>query len=271
MRTDASDHPGVALAREERNGAAWWRLDRRAAMNALDAEVLDELGSAVADAAATLPVAVAVTGAGSAFCAGADLGWARQYVGGGMDRGGRDAFGAAAELMSAIESLPVPVIAAVNGVCVAGGLELALACDLIVAATSARLGDGHARFGLVPGGGSTARLTSRVGPAVAKRLLFTAEILDADVALALGLVDWVVPGDQLEQFVDNLVETFALRPPEALAKMKALVATRLNHGHAAGVRAEFDTFVEHMALSTEPAEGLAAFSERRDPIFRTAP
>jgi enoyl-CoA hydratase/carnithine racemase len=165
-----------------------------------------------------------------------------------------------------LEESPKPVVAAVNGVAVAGGLEIMLACDLVVAAESARIGDGHANYGLVPGGGGSVRLPARVGATRAKWLLFTGELVTAAVLRDWGVVNDVVPDDELVSTVDTLVETLATRSPLGIRRMKELVASAAALGHDEALAHELAVVVDHVD-SYDYQEGLAAFVDKRAPRF----
>ncbi|TAK55912.1 MAG: enoyl-CoA hydratase/isomerase family protein [Gammaproteobacteria bacterium] len=259
---DAEDRQ---LLREQRQQVLWLTLNRPAAMNALTPGMVRELSAALDQAEADDGVrAIVITGAGRAFCAGVDL----KSVGGDADPVAniRAFMQVATPVFDRIETLRLPVIAAVNGIALAGGLELLLCCDLIVADASARIGDGHARFGLVPGGGSGVRLTQRLGPLRARELLFTGEALPADQLLAMGLVNRVVPAGELETATQSLATTIAARSPLGIACMKRMVHNALHLPASECLATEARMCVEHTA-SADATEGFRAFAERRDPKF----
>jgi enoyl-CoA hydratase/carnithine racemase len=158
------------------------------------------------------------------------------------------------------------VIAAVNGIAVAGGLELALACDLVVAADDAVLGDAHANYGLLPGAGGAARLPRVVGPRLAKYLLFTGEILPAQALVASGLVNEVVPAADLNRRVQELAEQIASKSPSVLVAMKRLVDDGLQHSEKDALSMEIDALARQVETS-DFLEGLSAFREKRPPRF----
>jgi len=214
------------------------------------------------------PVAIVLTGKGRAFCTGADLKWAKAAFADGLSADTRKWLMRVGEVMNRLERSPVPTIAAVNGVCVAGGCELLCSVDLAVAAESALIGDAHSNYGLLPGGGASIRLPLLVGLRNAKRLLFLGEMLPAAEAKDIGLVNWVVPDDQLEAKVDEIVAALASKAPGGLGKMKYLA----NFAHRAspeiGLEMELAVFFDHINASDEIKEGLAAFKEKRAPDFR---
>lgn len=181
---------------ERADGVATLTLNRPRVMNALSRELRAALADAfrAIDSDETVGVVI-LTGAGRAFTAGLDLKELGGETGGGVDVG--EAVGAGANVITAIESCSRPVIGAVNGVAVTGGFELALACDLLVASTDARFADTHARVGIFPGWGLSQKLSRIVGPGRAKELSLTGNYCTADQALAWGLVNRIVPPDDL--------------------------------------------------------------------------
>jgi enoyl-CoA hydratase len=273
-----------AVSTEVRAGALWVRLERPEAMNSLNWDVVAGLDAALDEALATEGVhAVIVTGSGRAFCAGADLemlgaagsGDAVDAAGGGAGEapsgsGDRSFLGFLEAVMAAfrrLEQLPLPTIAAINGIALAGGLELILCCDLAVAARGAKIGDAHANYGIVPGGGGSVRLARRVGPALAKQLMFTGDFLPAEDLRHSGLLNDVVADEELEGAVDALVARIATKSPLGLAVMKQLTDDALESPLEVGLRAELTAAALH-ARSADMAEGLAAFREKRTPEFR---
>ena len=250
---------------ERRGAAAWITLNRPRAMNALTAELMSEMAGALDAVEGDADTRVVViTGAGRAFCAGADLKAMSAADDPGTAIGSLAAV--AGPVLRRLEAFPLPVIAAVNGLALAGGFELLLACDLAIAAQSARAGDAHANFGLVPGGGGSVRLTRRVGPMRAKRLMFTGEFVEARVLEALGLVNEVVPDDQLTGAVDRLAASLAEKSPLGLRRMKEMVANALELPHQSALEAEEAMAIRH-AGSRDAREGYSAFTEKRKPRF----
>lgn len=254
-----------AVATEARAGALWVRLQRRDALNSLNYEVVGRLEAALDEALSTPGVqALVLTGTGRAFCVGADL---DLIDGAGAEPGALEDFLAAVGvMMRRLERLPMPTIAAVNGLALAGGLELVLCCDLVVAAAGAKIGDFHANYGLLPGAGASVRLPRRVGPALAKQLMFTGAMVEAEDLRHSGLLNDVVPADRLEAEVDALVAQIAAKSPLGLARMKQLVDDALEAPVEVGLRAELLASSLH-GRSVDMAEGLAAFREKRTPRF----
>ena len=255
-----------AVRVELRAEALWITLNRPAAMNALSPRMLDRLDAALVQAAEDPAVrTVVVTGTGTAFCAGADLKAVRHEI--SSDPGGLRRFveGAAAT-MNRLEALPKPVIAAVNGLALAGGFEIVLACDLVIASEQAKLGDAHINFALLPGGGSSVRLPRKVGPNLAKYLLFSGESLPASAFLGGGFVQQVVPPHELIDATDRLATGLAKKSPLALKRMKQLVDAGLDQPRQSALLLELVASEAHFT-SHDMHEGLAAFDERRPPCF----
>lgn len=251
---------------ELRTDSLWIGLNRPAAMNALTPRMLARLDAALAQAADDPAVrTVVVTGTGAAFCAGADLKAVRHEIAG--EAGGLRRFvqGAAAT-MNRIEALPKPVIAAVNGLALAGGFEIVLACDLVIASEQAKLGDAHINFALLPGGGSSVRLPRKVGPSLAKFMLYSGDSLPASAFLACGFVHEVVPSEQLVPATERLTAVLAKKSPLALRRMKQLVDVGLDQARQSALQLELIASEAHFA-SHDMHEGLAAFDERRPPRF----
>jgi enoyl-CoA hydratase/carnithine racemase len=166
-----------------------------------------------------------------------------------------------------VEDLPVPVIGAVNGVAVAGGLELLLACDIILAADGVKIGDGHTKYGIVPAGGASVRLAERVGPSRAAQLFYTASLVDAETLKAWGLVNEVVPNDALMERAMQLAGEICHRSPEAIRHIKALTGWIAHpETRAKRIRAELERFEEHLR-GDDLARGLAAFRSKEKPSF----
>jgi enoyl-CoA hydratase/carnithine racemase len=236
------------------NGVTVLRLDRPP-LNALSRAVLAEL----ADAARALGghpglKAVVVMGGPRALAAGADIEELRATDPALIEASFRDAF-------DAVAAIPRPVIAAIAGFALGGGLELAMACDLRVAASSARLGQPEILLGIIPGAGGTQRLPRLVGPARAKELVWSGRHLRADEALAIGLVDRVVPDDDLEAEALAWADSFASGAVVAMGLAKTAIDRGLDGPLAHGLDVERDAFTA--AFRTEDAaEGIRSFLEQ---------
>jgi enoyl-CoA hydratase len=249
---------------ERRGETALLTLNRPDQLNALSSRMLGAIATRIGELAADASLrAVIVTGSGRAFAAGADIAEMQRMTaqeGLAFSRLGHETF-------AALEALPVPVIAAVNGFALGGGLELALACDWIYAARRARLGQPEVNLGLIPGFGGTSRLPRRVGPGWARELVLTGEPLGAEGAERIGLVNRVFEDEAaLLEGAVACAETLAKKGPLALARGKRV----LLEGQDADVRVAHA--LEQQAFSSlfasdDREEGLAAFVEKRDPRF----
>jgi enoyl-CoA hydratase len=259
---------GPSLIVESRGTTRVLTLNRPSALNALDPDLVSAIDAALDDAQADACLtAVILTGMGRAFCAGADLKAARARASAADGDAASAAFvGRVTALMTRLERFPCPVIAAVQGIAVAGGLELALCCDIVIASDGARFGDGHANYGLLPGGGGSVRLPRRIGSSRAKYLMFSGELLPAVELERWGLVNAVVPDDALLPHALRLADRFATKSPLGLRRMKRLVDDGLELPIDDALRNEQQVSAEH-ARSDDRREGLAAFAEGRPPVF----
>jgi enoyl-CoA hydratase len=240
-------------------------VDRPKVLNALNRATLVEIGRAL-DAVRPDPnvAVVVVTGGGEkAFVAGADIAEMRDLAPSEARAFARLGQG----VFRSIERMDKPVIAAINGYALGGGLELALACDIRIASEKARLGQPEVALGVTPGFGGTQRLARLVGPAAAKLLLFTGETIGAAEALRIGLVNEVVPPEALADRVRAIATTIASRGPVAVGLVKAAVDAGLQVDIDRGAEIEADLF--GLAFSTEDRrEGMVAFLEKRPAVFK---
>jgi len=165
-----------------------------------------------------------------------------------------------------LESSPLPVVAAAQGLSLAGGLEFVLACDVVFAAQDARFGDQHAQYGLIPGWGGSQRLTRILGPRRALDLFFSARWIDAETALAWGLVNYLCPPEILHAKALEYCKTLAERSQTGIAMMKRLARQGLEITPDAGLRLE-ESLAPGALAHPHAAEGLAAFEARRKPVF----
>jgi len=241
-------------------------LNRPDARNAITALMKTELAAAldVIEAEAECR-AVIVTGAGDkAFCAGADI----------KERSGSDPTAAefvarqraTVELFSRLADLPIPTIAALNGVAVGGGAEIALACDFRIAADTARIGLTEINLGVIPAGGGTQRLLRLVGLSRAKRLILTGEILNADRGLDIGLLDEICSAAELMSQARQFADLLANKAPMAIQIAKSV----LNNGAESGLKAGLKLELQGAAIlfaSEDRKEGMRAFLEKRAPQF----
>lgn len=254
------------LRYEVRGAGAWFVLTREKQMNALSPALIRDLADSLGRAGRGNDVrAVVITGTGNAFCAGADLKFINS-LGGSANSSLEQFLQPLSDVLRTIRSFPKPVIAAVNGHCVAGGLETVLCCDLIFAGESALFSDGHARFGLLPAIGGAHGLVKTMGPFKAKEMLFTSKRYTAREMREAGLVNEVVPDDQLWPRVEELVALLAERSPSGLAAMKQMANDGLDESWDMAARHDLFTTVRHLNRP-DPHEGIAAFNEKRRPDF----
>jgi enoyl-CoA hydratase len=247
----------------ERDGAiATVTVNRPKQLNPLDAKTLRELSAAIREAAGDCRVII-LTGAGEkAFVAGADIAamapmtpWAA-----------REFSQLGHELTSLLEDVPCATIAAVNGYALGGGLELALACDLVFASDNAKLGLPEVTLGVMPGFGGTQRLPRLVGKARAKEIIFTGDMIDATAAERIGLVNAVLPRAELIPHCRKVAEKIASRAPLAIAAAKRVV----ERGYDLPLRAANEKEAETFALlfdTQDRAEGMRAFLDKRQAKF----
>jgi enoyl-CoA hydratase len=243
-------------------GIATLTVNRPDALNALNGEVLDAIKSSVEDLQGRAK-AIVVTGAGKAFVAGADIAAMANLdstAATEFSRRGQAAF-------QALADFPGLVVAAVNGYALGGGLELALACDVILASDKASLGQPEVTLGVVPGFGGSQRLPRRVGPGAAKWLLMTGERVKADEALRMGLVDHVVPHDSLMMASRDLATKALANGPLAVAWVKKLVDEGLECELWDALEYEAETFGAAFGTKDQK-EGMGAFLEKRKPAFK---
>lgn len=217
------------VLRSDRGPVTTLTLNRPEKLNALTPDVFAELRAHVDDLAADDTVAcVVLGGAGRSFCAGNDLGGISERASTSSPTKRAAAPMLAPETVDAFEALPMPTIARIQGHCFTGGLELALACDLLIAADDAQLGDTHGQWGLAPMWGMSVRLPERVGRSRAKELMFTARRVSGAEAAGIGLVDRAVPGGQLIEQVDQLCDEIAANSLGTSRIDKALIADGAN-------------------------------------------
>ena len=170
-------------------------------------------------------------------------------------------------VLCGLEELPVPTIAVVHGYALAGGMELMMACDMAIVADNARIGDQHANFGLIPGGGSTQRLPRRVGMPRAMELLTTGRWLSGSEAVEWGLALRSVAQEAMEEELENLLAGLRTKSRTGLALMKSLARASQDVPLRDGVALESATFTHLFGTSPHPREGITAFKEKRQPEF----
>ncbi|MEM1994264.1 MAG: enoyl-CoA hydratase-related protein [Nitrososphaerales archaeon] len=250
---------------EKKNGVAWITINRPQVMNALDIETRKEMLTALLDADADEEVrAVVLTGAGDkAFSAGADLRIFRDMT----PKEARRYVKLAKQVARTIETLSKPVIAVVKGYAFGGGLELALSCDMIVASEDAKFGQTEINVGLIPGVGGTQRLPRAVGIRKAKEMIYLGQMIDAQEAYRLGLVNRVVPRDKLDEVLNEILGLIMSKSPLILRLAKQAVNKSFETDLASGLDYESELFI--YCFSTEDQkEGARAFLEKRKPEFK---
>jgi enoyl-CoA hydratase len=237
------------------------KINRPEVLNALNSETFDELSLVLKQLDNDRDVrAVIITGEGKAFVAGADIAELKDmnaFQSRRFSRKGQKVF-------DQIEALDQPVIAAVNGFCLGGGCELAMACDIRVASEKAKFGQPEVNLGTTPGFAGTQRLPRLIGEGRAKELLMTGDIIDAQTACAYGLVNKVVPHDRLMEEAAALAGKISSKGPVAISLVKSTVHKGLQVDLATGETLEADAFALCFASGQAP-EGMAAFLEKRKP------
>ena len=258
---------GEELLYEQRGNTAWLTLNRPEAMNSLNLAMIARFEALLPEIAANDDIRVVIiTGAGTAFCAGADL--KEVLASQELPPGELDFLERVCDnMMDPLRDFPKPVIAAINGITMAGGLELAMCCDIVLASEEAKIGDAHANFGVYPGAGGAAILPRLVPHNVAKYLLFTGKTLSAKEMQTYGLVNEVVAADKLESAATALAELIAAKSPIALRRMKEVANASLDKSRDAALGHEQVMMRKHMR-SYDMNEGLRAFSEKRTPEFQ---
>lgn len=249
----------------EKDAISILTVNRPAALNALNRSVVEEMARVIREVRHDPSVRVLiVTGAGDrAFVAGADI--AAMSKMSAID--GLEFSRLGHRVMESFEDLPIPVIAAVNGFALGGGLELAMACDLIIASDKARFGQPEINLALIPGFGGTQRLPHRIGHAKARELILTGDMIDAKTALELGLVNQVVPAAELMNVVRALAQKLASKSAVALRQAKAALRASFTMEEDAGLRFEQEAFGIVFGTA-DRLEGTTAFVEKRDPKWQ---
>jgi enoyl-CoA hydratase/carnithine racemase len=252
---------------EKVKGVCKITLNRPEALNALNREMVVEIGNTLEEAEKDDEIRVLViTGKGKAFCVGADLKFVNKELKSLQDQEQFFRFGNKI-LMNAIENLKKPVIASINGFAFAGGFEIMLACDLVIAAEDALICDQHINFGLVGPGGTTQRLPRIVGIRKAKEIILTGENLSAHEAQRIGLVNRVVPSKELEKATEKMAAQLVEKSPVALRIAKTLLNRALEADRITASELEVMSAIVN-ATSEDLQEGIRAFNEKRKPVFK---
>jgi enoyl-CoA hydratase len=239
-------------------------LNRADALNAFNTQQLRDAIAAFAGLKEDRSVrAVILTGAGEkAFAAGADI---KEMA--GLDRDGALEFGRLGHgLTRAVETLPQPVIAAVNGFAMGGGCELALAADIRIASENAVFGQPEVGLGIPPGWGGTQRLVRAIGPGMAAEMILTGRRVKADEALRIGLVNAILPLAELLPKAREMAEAIAKNSPLAVRSAKRLMQLAFNGQVTSGLDTELQAFADSFG-SADQVEGMTAFVEKRSPVY----
>ena len=251
------DYENIILEKEE--NIAIITFNRPEAMNALNNQTRAEFRAAIDDVASDDEVKVLIlTGSGKAFVAGSDI----------KEFNATTPFAAhnIRRLGEMVEQLEKPVIAAVNGFCLGGGNEIAMGCDIIIASEKAKFGQTEINIGIIPGGGGTQRLPRLIGVCRAKELIYTGDIIRAEEADRLGLVNRVVPMDELMPAAKELAKKIAAKSAAALKLAKTAINRGMQTNLESGLKYEYELYSLSLSLE-DKLEGVNAFLEKRAPKF----
>lgn len=244
---------------EKEENIAIITFNRPEAMNALNNQTRAEFGQAIEDVAMDDAIKVLIlTGSGKAFVAGSDI----------KEFNETTPFAAhnIKRLGEVVEKLEKPVIAAVNGFCLGGGNEIAMGCDIIIASEKAKFGQTEINIGIIPGGGGTQRLPRLIGVCRAKELIYTGDIIRAEEADRLGLVNRVVPMDELMPVAKELAKKIAVKSAAALKLAKTAINRGMQTNLESGLKYEYELYSLSLSLE-DKLEGVNAFLEKRAPKF----
>jgi enoyl-CoA hydratase len=249
---------------EDIGGIVVVTINRPTALNALNRAVLGELEAAFAALSRDKSIRVVIiTGSGTkAFVAGADIAEMQNM----SPAAARNFAKYGQGIFAALERLPQPVIAAINGFALGGGCELAMACDIRIAAENAKFGQPEIGLGITPGFGGSQRLPRLIGEGRAKELLFTADVIDAADALRIGLVNKIVPVGQVLEAATAMARKIATRSPVAIGYCKTAIREGQNSELDSAIAYEAEVFGLCFA-DTDQSEGMTAFIEKRAPTF----
>ena len=242
---------------EKKDRIAKITMNRPEVLNALNVQLIQELKDALTDIANDDSVGVVVlTGSGRAFSAGVDI---KTIDTGNEHESSGSRKRLSLDVIDAIENLDKPVIAAINGYCLTGALELVIACDLIIASENATIGDTHARWGLYPIWGGSQRLPRLIGPKKTKEMFFLCDMLTAKEAEQIGLVNKVVAPDKLDEAVDEMANKILANSQEAIRIEKSLINRGLRMDYASALKMEE---AEALGAASDSKERLQTFKDR---------
>ncbi len=249
---------------EVKENIGYVTINRPKAMNALNMDVLNELYDVFTEIDQDKDLrAVILTGEGKAFVAGADI--AQMHQLNALE--GREMMMMGHKVMNLIENNEKPVIAAVNGFALGGGCELAMACDIRIASEKAKFAQPEVGLGIIPGFGGTQRLARLVGKGMAKYMILTAEMIKAEEAHRIGLVEKVVAPEELLPEAERIAQTIAAKAPIAIATAKSAINNGYDMDMKSASKFEIETFTAAFG-SDDKTEGMAAFLEKRAPEFK---
>ncbi len=251
------DYENMLLEKEDH--IAILTFNRPDARNAVNNQVRAEFAAAIEEIEADDDIRVMIlTGKGKAFASGVDIkefNQTKPYHAHTLIR-----------LGERVEKLSKPVIAAVNGFCLGGGNEIALGCDIIIASEKAKFGQPELNIGIIPGGGATQRLPRLIGPCKAKELIFTSDIVTAQEALGMGMINQVVPDEELLDKAREMAKKIAKKSPASLKLAKQAVNFSMQSSLECGLKFEYELYSLSLGLE-DKFEGVAAFVEKRAPNF----
>lgn len=249
---------------EKRGQIAYVTINRPKTLNALNCDVLNELIYLIKDINADSDVRVVIlTGADRSFVAGADISQMQKLT----TEEGREMTRLGQECMSLIEKTTKPVIAAVNGFALGGGCELAMSCDFIIASEKAKFSQPEVNLGIIPGFGGTQRLPRLIGKNMAKYLIMTGEMLNAQQAYEIGIVQKVVPADKLLDTATEIAHTIIEKAPIAIRMAKLAVNNGINMDLTSAIEYEAEAYTVSFT-SEDRVEGMTAFVEKRPADFK---
>ncbi len=260
--------PFETVTYELNRNVATLTMDRPDALNALSQQMIADIGSAIRQAISDDARAVILTGNGRAFCAGGDL---REMHSMGETEGRVEAFleaplGALHDVIRLIRETPIPFVAAVNGVCAGAGVNLALACDMVVAEEEASFREAFVRIGLTPDCGGTFFLPRAVGEKLAAELFMTGDSITAHRSHQMGMINTVVPADELTEEAQRISAKLAAGPTGSIGRIKRMLNATFANDLTAQLALEHECQIES-GKAEDFKEGSAAFFEKRPPNF----
>ena len=259
--------PYKTIVFEKEEGVATLTLNREKDLNALNLQMFEEIEKAIEDVAKDSGVrALIITGAGRAFCSGVDITFLNNISGISLSEF-RVMLAGFQEVFNKIEELEKPVIAAINGFALGAGCDFALACDIRIASDRAQIGELYVKVGLIPDMGGTQRLPKLVGVGKAKELIFSGDMIDANEAEKIGLVNKVTPADELQAETKKMALKLAKGPSVAIGLAKRAINKGLGTDPKSGL--VYEIYGQSLCLQTEDhKEAVKAFIEKREPDFK---